>query len=147
MGTLAIGWLQDRGNPLLITTIAYLGNGLGLAMLGYLKFGTAAFAGVFLIWSMLQSASISGLNLLLVRAYPIAVRATGQGWAAGFGRIGGIGAPIAGSLILTAGVPLTGALWLTSVPMILIAAIVMPALAYTLRAAPNTSRQETRVAT
>jgi AAHS family 4-hydroxybenzoate transporter-like MFS transporter len=147
VGTLAIGWLQDHSNPLALTALACLGNGLGLVMLGYLGFGSVTFAIMFLIWSLLQSASITGLNLLLVRAYPIDVRSTGKGWAAGFGRIGGIGAPIAGSLILTANVPLTGALWLASLPMILIAAVVMPVLAYAMRPAPIEPRQEEHVAT
>jgi AAHS family 4-hydroxybenzoate transporter-like MFS transporter len=135
LGTLSIGWLQDRSSPVLLTALAQLGNGLGIALLGQIRFDSAAFAVTFTAWSFLQSASITGLNLLLVRAYPIDIRATGSGWAAGLGRIGGLGAPISGAMILGAGLTLADCMLLVSLPMLLTFAAVMPLLALTMRRA------------
>lgn len=129
IGTLAVGWLQDRLGPILVTAAMHVGNGLGLLLLGWLAFGTAAFSLAFIAWSFFQSASIAGINLLLMRTYPVDIRATGAGWASGMGRIGGMLAPAAGAMILTTGLGLTGALAWTAVPMMLIGLVIIPSLA------------------
>ena len=129
IGTVAVGWLQDRLGPVLVTAAMHLGNGLGLLALGWVAFGTPAFSMLFITWSFFQSGSVAGLNLLLVRSYPVEMRATGAGWASGMGRFGGMLAPVAGALILTAGLNLAGALAWAAVPMIAIALAIIPALA------------------
>ena len=128
VGTVAVGWLQDRLGPIFVTAAMHLGNGLGLLGLGWIAFGTPTFSMLFIIWSFFQSGSVAGLNLLLVRTYPIEMRATGAGWASGMGRFGGMLAPAAGALILTAGLSLAGALAWAALPMIVIALAIIPAL-------------------
>lgn len=128
IGTLAVGWLQDRASPALVTAAMHLGNGLGLLLLAVVPFGSLNFSLAFVVWSFFQSASIAGINLLLIRTYPIEIRATGSGWAAGMGRIGGMLAPAAGALILTSGLGLGGALAWAAAPMIVLGLLVIPML-------------------
>lgn len=130
LGTVGVGWLQDRLGPMFVTGAMHFGNGLGLLMLGWLPFGTPGFSVLFVAWSFFQSGSVAGLNLLLVRTYPVEIRATGAGWASGVGRFGGMLAPSAGALILTVGLGLKGALAWTAVPMVVVALLIIPALSF-----------------
>ena len=49
--------------------------------------------------------SMTGINGMTAALYPARVRTTGMGWALGIGRIGGIGGPFLGGVLLTAGWP------------------------------------------
>jgi MFS transporter, AAHS family, 4-hydroxybenzoate transporter len=46
-----------------------------------------------------------GLNSLSGRIYPTAIRSTGAGWALGLGRVGAIGGPLLGGVLLGLGFP------------------------------------------
>lgn len=135
VGTVAVGWLQDKFGAISITALAHLGNGLGLFLLGLVAFGTIKFSLLFVGWSFFQSASITALNLMLVRSYPIEIRATGMGWAAGIGRIAGTIAPAVGAAILAARMGLSEALALLAIPMVVIGIGIIPLLGWTLQRA------------
>jgi len=49
--------------------------------------------------------SMTGINGMTAALYPARVRTTGMGWALGIGRLGGIGGPWLGGMLLTAGWP------------------------------------------
>jgi AAHS family 4-hydroxybenzoate transporter-like MFS transporter len=49
--------------------------------------------------------SMTGINGMTAALYPARVRTTGMGWALGVGRLGGIGGPWLGGVLLTAGWP------------------------------------------
>jgi AAHS family 4-hydroxybenzoate transporter-like MFS transporter len=49
--------------------------------------------------------SMTGINGMTAALYPARVRTTGMGWALGIGRLGGIGGPWLGGVLLTAGWP------------------------------------------
>jgi MFS transporter, AAHS family, 4-hydroxybenzoate transporter len=49
--------------------------------------------------------SMTGINGMTAALYPARVRTTGMGWALGIGRLGGIGGPWLGGVLLTAGLP------------------------------------------
>jgi AAHS family 4-hydroxybenzoate transporter-like MFS transporter len=49
--------------------------------------------------------SMTGINGMTAALYPARVRTTGMGWALGIGRLGGIGGPWLGGILLTAGWP------------------------------------------
>ena len=49
--------------------------------------------------------SMTGINGMTAALYPARVRTTGMGWALGIGRLGGIGGPWLGGVLLTMGVP------------------------------------------
>ncbi|MGD0432231.1 MAG: MFS transporter [Acetobacteraceae bacterium] len=49
--------------------------------------------------------AMTGINGMTAALYPARVRTTGMGWALGIGRLGGIGGPWLGGVLLTAGWP------------------------------------------
>jgi MFS transporter, AAHS family, 4-hydroxybenzoate transporter len=49
--------------------------------------------------------SMTGINGMTAALYPARVRTTGMGWALGIGRLGGIGGPWLGGVLLVAGWP------------------------------------------
>jgi AAHS family 4-hydroxybenzoate transporter-like MFS transporter len=49
--------------------------------------------------------SMTGINGMTAALYPARVRTTGMGWALGIGRLGGIGGPWLGGILLVAGWP------------------------------------------
>lgn len=141
IGTLAVGWLQDRFGPVLITSLVHLGNGASLFALALIPFYSVQFSLAFVVWSFFQSASISGINLLLVRFYGREIRATGSGWAAGMGRIAGMFAPAAGALALTANASLTVALAWSALPLIVVGSLIIPSLALVPKGRSDKSNQ------
>jgi AAHS family 4-hydroxybenzoate transporter-like MFS transporter len=58
---------------------------------------------VLLLGAGLGGSSQGGINALSGLIYPPAVRATGAGWAIGLGRVGAIGGPLLGGLLLARG--------------------------------------------
>jgi AAHS family 4-hydroxybenzoate transporter-like MFS transporter len=130
LGTLAAGWLQDRFGPFLVTGLGLAATGAALVLLGLIPFHSPLFAVCFFVMSLFQSVGIAGINLLLVRLYPVEVRATGAGWAAGMGRIGGALAPATGTLILGSQIGLAAAMGWIALPLFLLSWIVLPVLAW-----------------
>lgn len=133
LGTLAAGWFQDRFGQFLVTGLFHIAYAIGLILLGTVPFGTLVFASVFVSWAFFQSASIASINLLLFRLYPVEMRATGSGWAAGMGRIAGMFAPAAGAWILVSGWGLPGAMAMLAMPLLFIAMLLLPLLAWSRR--------------
>ncbi|ATE66120.1 hypothetical protein [Rhizorhabdus dicambivorans] len=88
----------------------------------------------FYIMLALAGAAIVGaqfcLSAVINLAYPAAIRATGAGYASGIGRLGAIGAPFAGSLVMAASPGAAGAFTLGALPvaLALIALIAMARL-------------------
>ena len=58
---------------------------------------------VLLLGAGLGGSSQGGINALSGLIYPPPVRATGAGWAIGLGRVGAIGGPLVGGLVLARG--------------------------------------------
>jgi AAHS family 4-hydroxybenzoate transporter-like MFS transporter len=58
---------------------------------------------VLLLGAGLGGSSQGGINALNGLIYPPSVRATGAGWAIGLGRVGAIGGPLLGGLVLGRG--------------------------------------------
>jgi AAHS family 4-hydroxybenzoate transporter-like MFS transporter len=48
---------------------------------------------------------MTGINGMTAALYPARVRTTGMGWALGIGRLGGIGGPWLGGVLLAGGLP------------------------------------------
>jgi AAHS family 4-hydroxybenzoate transporter-like MFS transporter len=100
-GTYAIGLLMDRLGAHRMVLVALL-----IAGVGFYTFATAtemqqwttaavlAFAGVGVIGAQV------GANALATMTYPVAMRATGLGWALGVGRVGSIVGPTIIGLML-----------------------------------------------
>jgi AAHS family 4-hydroxybenzoate transporter-like MFS transporter len=61
-------------------------------------------AAIFLM-GVCTIGSMTGINGMTAALYPARVRTTGMGWALGIGRLGGIGGPWLGGVLLTMGWP------------------------------------------
>jgi AAHS family 4-hydroxybenzoate transporter-like MFS transporter len=64
------------------------------------------------------------LNVLAAELYPTSMRATGIGWALGFGRIGSIIGPMAGGLLMAYGLDTASLFAVSAIPGLAAAAFV-----------------------
>ena len=73
---------------------------VGLADLPY-----GVLLGAIFLMGCCTVGSMTGINGMTAALYPARVRTTGMGWALGVGRLGGIGGPWLGGVLLTLGWP------------------------------------------
>ncbi|RKE39019.1 AAHS family 4-hydroxybenzoate transporter-like MFS transporter [Paraburkholderia sp. BL23I1N1] len=78
---------------------------------------------VFIVGFCVIGGQIS-LNALAANLYPTAIRATGVGWALGFGRIGSIIGPVVGGLLIASGLDLTSLFAVSALPGLIAAVAV-----------------------
>ena len=106
VGTLLVGAALSRIRPVVALLGACIASGVAIAAIGVsaghytgLLFA-ASLAGFF--------ASAAGGTMIAVaaEAYPTEARATGIGWALGFGRLGSIAGPLAAGLLVAHGLPI-----------------------------------------
>jgi AAHS family 4-hydroxybenzoate transporter-like MFS transporter len=98
----------------------------GMAIVGISYFHTVplpavlciAFAGFCILGGQ------SGLNALAVTIYPTRARATGAGWALGFGRLGAVLGPLAGGQLMALAWSVDRTLLVSAVPTVLAAVAV-----------------------
>jgi AAHS family 4-hydroxybenzoate transporter-like MFS transporter len=101
VGTYAIGLLMDRLGAHRMVIVALL-----LAGLGFYTFATATELQQWATTAVLALAGVGvigaqvGANALATMTYPVAIRATGLGWALGVGRVGSIVGPTIIGLML-----------------------------------------------
>jgi AAHS family 4-hydroxybenzoate transporter-like MFS transporter len=102
LGTYAIGLTMDRLGAHRMVLVALL-----LAILGFYTFATATGLGQWSTTAILALAGVGvigaqvGVTALAAITYPVAMRATGLGWALGIGRVGSIVGPTIGGIMLT----------------------------------------------
>ncbi|MGO4325913.1 MFS transporter [Cupriavidus sp. 2TAF22] len=103
IGTLAVGWLMDRGHPWRIVAGTY-------ALTGALVYAVGHGAGDLFLLSLLVFAAGTCMNgaqssmpTLAAGFYPTQCRATGVAWMLGIGRFGGIAGALLGAQILSMG--------------------------------------------
>jgi AAHS family benzoate transporter-like MFS transporter len=103
LGALGASRVADRFGPKPVVASSFLIGALTIASLT-LKVPTA----VLLITVAIAGLGTSGTQVLLFgfvsNYYRTTVRAAGVAWAAGFGRLGGIGGPLIGGLLIGAGI-------------------------------------------
>src|SRR5688572_11917763 len=101
IGTYAIGLMMDRLGAHRMVIVALL-----LAGLGFYTFATATELQQWATTAVLALAGVGvigaqvGANALATMTYPVAIRATGLGWALGVGRVGSIVGPTIIGLML-----------------------------------------------
>ncbi len=119
LGGVMLGRLMDKGRPHRTLAVAYASSALfiGLCAATGNQFTLAMvfsfFAGIGMVGGQIC------LNAITAASYPTTMRATGIGWALGFGRIGSVVGPVMGGFLLGIG-------WL---PHALLALAVIPTLA------------------
>lgn len=105
VGALVASRFADRFGPKRVVAASFLLGGIAMAML------TAGLPlGVLLAFVAVVGLGTSGTQILIygfvATYYRTNVRSAGVAWCAGFGRLGGIGGPIIGGLLITAGLAL-----------------------------------------
>jgi len=98
--------VADRFGPKLITAAFLLTGAVFIALLVF-----PVPLGVLLAFVALAGLGTSGTQILLfgfvANYYRTNVRAAGVAWCAGFGRLGGVGGPLVGGILIGAGLGVT----------------------------------------
>jgi AAHS family benzoate transporter-like MFS transporter len=105
LGALAASRFADRFGPKLVVAASFL---LGAAAIALLTAGLPL--GVLLAFIAVVGLGTSGTQILIygfvATYYRTNVRSAGVAWCAGFGRLGGIGGPVIGGLLIASGLAL-----------------------------------------
>jgi putative MFS transporter len=92
-------------------------------------FGHADSAGMIMLWGAIMSFFNLGawgvIYTYTPELYPTAIRALGSGWAAGFGRIGGMAAPIIVGVMLAQGFGMGPVFYMFAFVLVAVSAVVM----------------------
>jgi MFS transporter, AAHS family, benzoate transport protein len=128
VGALLGSRVADRFGPKLVTSAFLLTGAVSIALLII-----PVPLGVLLVFVAIAGVGTSGTQILLfgfvANYYRTNVRAAGVAWAAGFGRLGGVGGPLVGGILIgaglgvqqifliLAGVALLGTMFVVAVPM------------------------------
>ncbi|WP_416062686.1 MFS transporter [Rhodococcus indonesiensis] len=119
-GALTFGRITDRiGNGFVVVMAGYTLGAVCTALVAMLLgSGWVLLVAVFFV-GFGMSGSSAGIIAIAAAVYPVAVRATGVGWAMGIGRIGSIAGPAVGALLIAAGLGAQSIFLLTIVPTLL----------------------------
>ena len=104
-GAMAASLLADRWGPKPVVVASFATGSLALVLLT-LNVQLALLLGVVAIVGLGTSGTQTLIYGFVANYYRTQVRAAGVAWCAGFGRLGGIGGPMLGSLLITSGLPL-----------------------------------------
>jgi AAHS family 4-hydroxybenzoate transporter-like MFS transporter len=124
VGTIVFARSLDRAGNSRILIWAFLGCTVFTVMLGYAGANVPAL--VFAVFSagFCANGALNNLSAVAANLYPTNVRATGIGWALGFGRVGSIMGPMIGTWLLLAKVELAHLFTIIAIPS-LFAAVAM----------------------
>ena len=104
-GALAASRAADRFGPKPVVAASFATGALALVLLTF-SFPLAALLAVVAVVGLGTSGTQTLIYGFVANYYRTNVRASVVAWCAGFGRLGGIGGPMLGSLLITSGLPL-----------------------------------------
>ncbi len=104
-GAMAASQLADRLGPKPVVAASFATGAVALVLLT-LDFPLAGLLSVVAIVGLGTSGTQTLIYGFVANYYRTNVRASGVAWCAGFGRLGGIGGPMLGSVLITSGLPL-----------------------------------------
>lgn len=145
-GLLVAGVVADRIGVKRATLGWFAVAAVMLALLSIKLPSVALYVAVFLAGSFVFSAQVL-VYAYTTRAYPADARATGLGWTAGIGRIGGICGPLLGGVLLTAGIVYPWGFYAFAVVAVLAAIAVAALNAVSRLPAPAVNQSGTNVET
>jgi AAHS family 4-hydroxybenzoate transporter-like MFS transporter len=102
VGSLVEGRLMNGFGALIVLVAEFSVSTVLIGSLAFTASLPLIMTVTFILGFTVQGAQ-GGLNALVARFYPIAIRSTGVGWALGVGRIGSIVGPVLGGVMLSAG--------------------------------------------
>jgi AAHS family 4-hydroxybenzoate transporter-like MFS transporter len=116
-GAIVLARAIDMWRPGRVLACVYVVTAVCLCAIGHMTHAPFAvlMSMIFIAGFCLQGGQMC-LNVLAADFYPTSIRATGLGWALGFGRIGSIIGPIAGGLLLAVGLDVTHLFTALAVP-------------------------------
>lgn len=125
VGTIVLARVIDRAGSFRILWLVLLAATAAIAAVGYLgaqgglPLGLAVFVAGFCV-----NGAQNNMNALAAGLYSTASRATGVGFALGFGRIGSILGPVVGGMLLAAQMPLQTLFVIGALPALVAAAAI-----------------------
>lgn len=123
-GYYCAAWLVDKIGRKYTLSIFLLCSGIASYF-----FGHSTSAATLMAWGAVMSFFNLGawgvLYTYTPEMYPTSIRALGSGWAAGFGRFGGMAAPILVGIMLSRGFSIGGVFYMFAFVFIVVSAIVM----------------------
>ena len=118
LGAVGLGRLIDKFGFFSVLGVAYVAGALFAVLL--VSFGPSR--PVMILLSFMTGLCIAGAqnaaNAMSGAFYPTLVRSTGSGWAIGVGRIGGIGGPFLGGLLLGSHWSVPAIFFISAVPLL-----------------------------
>lgn len=129
IGTLLIGWLAKWAAINRIIAAAFIAGTAVMLVLSFLVRDIASMS-FSLIWIMLFLIGIfvmgafSNLYNIALAVYPVQVRSTGLGWAAGLGRAGAVISPFLAGVLMGMGVSLPALFLYFAIPTVAAAGLV-----------------------
>jgi AAHS family 4-hydroxybenzoate transporter-like MFS transporter len=124
VGTIVFARSLDRAGNSRILIWAFLGCTVFTVMLGYAGANIPMLVVAVFLAGFCANGALNNLSAVAANLYPTNVRATGIGWALGFGRVGSIIGPMIGTWLLLAKVELAHLFTIIATPS-LFAAVAM----------------------
>ncbi|HEX4369662.1 MAG TPA: MFS transporter [Rhodopila sp.] len=97
--------LSQRFMPQSVVAVSLAGGVVAIAVIGLANLPYLPLLATIFLVGCCTTGSMTGINGMIGALYPARVRNTGMGWALGVGRLGGIGGPWLGGLLLGMGWP------------------------------------------
>jgi len=114
LGSLSVGFLMDRYSRYACMVVSALIAAACLILIGNVVGNLLPAAIVIMAVGASCGACVTGSSILASFMYPTAVRATGIGWTAGFGRLGSVFGTLSGTVLLATGLGLPSLLKVAS---------------------------------
>jgi AAHS family 4-hydroxybenzoate transporter-like MFS transporter len=124
VGTIVFARSLDRAGNSRILILAFVGCTVFTVMLGYAGANVPMLVVAVFLAGFCANGALNNLSAVAANLYPTNVRATGIGWALGFGRVGSIMGPMIGTWLLLAKVELAHLFTIIAIPS-LFAAVAM----------------------
>lgn len=129
-GSLLVGRLMDRFNRYTCLVVSALVAAVGLIVVGNVVDQLVPAACVIVFVGAACGACVTGVSILASFIYATSARATGIGWAVGWGRFGSVFGSMSGSFLLATGLALPSLLKVASIPCFVAAACFLGLFAF-----------------
>jgi MFS transporter, AAHS family, 4-hydroxybenzoate transporter len=125
IGAVLVGWIMDKVRPARVISLAYVGGGICVLVLGAMGALSSSLALLVFAAGFCMSGAQTGLNAYAPGRYPTVARATGVSWMLGMGRFGSIFGSAIGGALLGLGWQFGAVLGMLAVPAILAAVAIL----------------------
>jgi MFS transporter, AAHS family, 4-hydroxybenzoate transporter len=125
IGAVLVGWIMDKVRPARVISLAYVGGGICVLVLGAMGALSSSLALLVFAAGFCMSGAQTGLNAYAPGRYPTVARATGVSWMLGMGRFGSIFGSAIGGALLGLGWQFGAVLGMLAVPAVLAAVAIL----------------------